>query len=87
MQLQITVKVQLYFIICEIVRKRFSQLKRYNFNIIECILTSSIGQRNEAVGHLRIVGGDGEEYAYVAACRRGIAKSSYSGETLATADE
>lgn len=39
------------------------------------------------MGHLRIAGSDGEEYAYVAACRRRIAKSSYSGETLATADE
>lgn len=39
------------------------------------------------MGHLRIVGSDSEEYAYVTACRRRIAKSSYSGKTLATADE
>jgi len=76
----------MYFIIREIMRKRFPRLRRYNFNL-GCILFSSAGQRNETMGHLRIVGSDGEEYAYVVACRRRIAKSSYSRETLATADE
>lgn len=68
-------------------QKRFPRLRRYNFNLTGYNLFSSAGQRNEAVGHLRIAGSDGEEYAYVAARRRRIAESSYSGEALATADE
>lgn len=47
----------------------------------------SAGQRNEILGHVRIAGSYGEEYAYVTTSRGRIAKSSYSRETLATTDE
>jgi len=50
-------------------------------------LFRSIGQRNEIMGHVRIVGGNCEEHAYVTTCGRRIAKSSYPREALATADE